>query len=102
MILYLHYFNACTPVFYNVSMYLISNMILFSDDHGAAARDPQAVAGAGWRAGAGGGAGRLHQTRRSPAVSSVEQSEEMEMSVTQLACSVRGELMGQPVTASQI
>ena len=54
------------------------------------------------RAGAGGGAGRLHQTRRSPAVSSVEQSEEMEMSVTQLECSVRGELMGQPDTASQI
>ena len=58
MILYLHYFNACTPVFYNVSMYLISNMILYSDDHGAAACDPQAVAGAGWRAGPGGGAGR--------------------------------------------
>ena len=55
-----------------------------------------------WLLGAGGGAGRLHQTRRSPAVSSVEQSLEMEMSVTQLECSVRGELMGQPVTASQI
>jgi len=30
------------------------------------------------------GLGRLHQTRRSPAVSKVEQSEEMETSVTQL------------------
>ena len=58
--------------------------------------------GAWLGAGAGGGAGRLHQTRRSPAVSSVEQSLEMEMSVTQLECSVRGELMGQPDTASQI
>ena len=49
----------------------------------------------------GGGAGMLHQTSLSPAVRRVEQSEEMERSVTQLEWSVRGELMGDPVTASQ-
>ena len=57
---------------------------------------------AGNCAGVGGGGGMDHQTNLSPAVRRVEQSEEMEMSVTQLECSVRGELMGQPVTASQI
>ena len=51
---------------------------------------------------AGGGAGRLHQTSLSPAVSSVEQSEEMEMSVTHEECSDSGELMLAPDTASQI
>ena len=53
-----------------------------------------------WRQG-GAGAGMLHQTSLSPAVSRVEQSEEMERSVTQLEWRVRGELMGDPVTASQ-
>ena len=42
----------------------------------------------------------LHQTIRSPAVRRVEQSEEMERSVTQLEWRERGELMGDPVTAS--
>ena len=43
----------------------------------------------------------LHQTSLSPAVRRVEQSEEMERSVTQLEWRVRGELMGIPVKASQ-
>ena len=51
---------------------------------------------------AGGGAGRLHQTSLSPAVRRVEQSEEMEMSVTHEECSDSGELMLAPDTASQI
>ena len=46
--------------------------------------------------------GRLHQTRRSPAVSSVEQSEEMEISVTQEECRDSGELILAPDTESQI
>ena len=53
-----------------------------------------------WWEGRGGG-GMLHQTSLSPAVRRVEQSEEMERSVTQLEWRVRGELMGIPVTASQ-
>ena len=57
------------------------------------------LAGRWWQG--GGGAGILHQTSLSPAVRRVEQSEEMERSVTQLEWSVRGELMGEPVTASQ-
>ena len=56
---------------------------------------------AGSRGGEGGGGGMLHQTSLSPAVRRVEQSEEMERSVTQLEWRVRGELMGDPVTASQ-
>ena len=51
---------------------------------------------------AGGGAGRLHQTSLSPAVRRVEQSEEIEMSVTQEEWSDSGELMLAPDTASQI
>ena len=43
----------------------------------------------------------LHHTSLSPAVRRVEQSEEMERSVTQVEWRVRGELMGLPVTASQ-
>ena len=46
--------------------------------------------------------GRLHQTNLSPAVRSVEQSEEMETSVTQLEWRLMGELRLRPVTASQI
>ena len=52
--------------------------------------------------GVGGGVGRLHQTNLSPAVRSVEQSEEMETSVTQLEWRLMGELRLRPVTASQI
>ena len=59
------------------------------------------LAGRWWEAGGRGGGGMLHQTSLSPAVRRVEQSEEMERSVTQLEWSVRGELMGEPVTASQ-
>ena len=51
---------------------------------------------------AGGGAGRLHQTSLSPAVRRVEQSEEMQMSVTQEEWSDSGELMLSPDTAFQI
>ena len=64
-------------------------------------RDSFLLAGRWWEAGAGGGGGMLHQTSLSPAVRRVEQSEEMERSVTQLEWSERGELMGDPVTASQ-
>ena len=48
------------------------------------------------------GLGRLHQTRRSPAVSRVEQSEDIATSVTQSAWTERGEERDVPVTASQI
>ena len=48
------------------------------------------------------GLGRLHQTRRSPAVRRVEQSEDMETSVTQLECRERAGERDAPVTASQI
>ena len=48
------------------------------------------------------GLGRLHHTRRSPAVSRVEQSEEMQTSVTQLEWRGRGEEREAPVMASQI
>ena len=64
-------------------------------------RDSFLLAGRWWEDGAGGGGGMLHQTSLSPAVRRVEQSEEMERSVTQLEWSERGELMGDPVTASQ-
>ena len=56
---------------------------------------------AGNCAGVGGGGGMDHQTNLSPAVRRVEQSEEMERSVTQVEWRERGELMGQPVTVSQ-
>ena len=59
------------------------------------------LAGA-WGVWEGGGQGRLHQISLSPAVSSVEQSEEMAMSVTQVEWRVRGELILAPDTASQI
>ena len=49
----------------------------------------------------GGGGGRLHQTNLSPAVKRVEQSLEMETSVTQLEWSDMGELILAPLTASQ-
>ena len=55
-----------------------------------------------WVVWEGGGQGRLHQISLSPAVSSVEQSEEMAMSVTQVEWRVRGELILAPDTASQI
>ena len=48
------------------------------------------------------GLGRLHQTRRSPAVRRVEQSEEIQTSVTQLECRGSGGERDAPVTASQI
>ena len=51
---------------------------------------------------AGGGAGSDHQTSLSPAVRRVEQSEEMEMSVTQEECRDSGELILAPDTESQI
>ena len=59
------------------------------------------LAGRWCEEGGGGGGGMLHQTSLSPAVRRVEQSEEMERSVTQLEWRVRGELIGDPVTASQ-
>ena len=48
------------------------------------------------------GVGKLHQTKRSPAVRSVEQSVEIETSVTQLEWRGRGEEREAPVMASQI